>query len=82
MGTTTELKMVKGAILESKDDFFSIRHYDTEIFTYDKATKEAHMLLNCSVTSNKQIQRAINFFKVAEDKRVITLCGTKWGYHR
>ncbi len=82
MESTTSLKMVKGADLESKGDFFTIRHYDTEIFTYDKTTKKAHILLNCSVTSNKQIKRAIEFFDVDNDNVIIKENKEKWGYHR
>ncbi len=82
MGTTTELKLVKGANLESNDGIFTINHYDTEIFTYDRTTKKAHILLNCSVTSNKQIKRAIDFFDVDNDNVIIKENKEKWGYSR
>ena len=78
----TNLKLVKGANLQTNDGIFSIHHYGTEIFTWDQATKKAHILLNCSVTSNKQIKRAIDFFDVDNDNVIIKENKTKWGYHR
>ncbi len=74
----TELKLVKGAILEKKNNFHTIRHYNTEIFTYDEITKIAHTLINCSKTSNVQIKSALKYF---DPKDVIVKKNKKkWSY--
>lgn len=75
----TELKLVKNARLENENGLISIRHYDTIIYTYYERSQTSTCLLDCSVTSNKQIQMANDFFKPkkieAEHNK------EKWSYH-
>lgn len=77
---TKELKMVKGSNLFSSDGLITIEHYDTVIFTFDNATKKAWCLWNCSVTSNKMIKRAIDFFCVVGSKITHEYNSDKWSY--
>lgn len=75
----TSLKLVKGTSLFHKEGKISIRHYDTDIFKYDINTKKAWMLLNCSVTSNKMVKRAIDFFNIDESNLKVEHA-PKWSY--
>lgn len=61
--STQELKLVKKASIEKQGHVIKIRHYDTIIFAYDTKSENCYQLKNCSVTSNRQIQYAIEFFK-------------------
>jgi hypothetical protein len=61
-----------------KDNVFSLVHYDTTIFTYNETTKKAWTLQNCSMTSNKQIKRAVEWFKPLEIERINN--PIKWGF--
>lgn len=54
-----------------------IQHYETDIFIYDPAKNEAKVFLDCSRTSNKMIQRALDFFK---PEKVIKTNAEKWSY--
>lgn len=78
MNQTTELKLVKKAHLETNGIVSQIRHYDTIIFLYNQDTKIASCLMNCSVTSNKQIKYAIEFFR--PEKVNEKLNEDKWGF--
>lgn len=76
-----KLKMVKRAVLKNDNGVFIIEHYDTKIFEYNPKNKEAWCLLNCSVTSNKQIYAAIEFFGLKASEVKADLNKEKWGYH-
>ena len=67
---TPKLKMVKNSHLEYEDNLIKIIHYKSNIFEYDTITKTAQITLNYSLTSNKMINRAIDFFKLTNDRLV------------
>jgi len=74
------LKLVKRAVLQNnvEENTISIQHYDTIIFKINTVSKEATALKNCSMTSNRQIKHAIEFFKPV--KVTETLNDIKWGF--
>ena len=61
-----KLQFVKGAILKNIDGKIVIQHYETDIFIYDPITKQAEILQDCSMTSNRMIERAIYFYDISE----------------
>jgi len=71
--------MVKNATLFKEKEVYFIQHYDTKIFEYNTKTNEAWAYLNCSLTSNKQIRYAINFFSLDTDKMKIKY-SPKWAF--
>ena len=75
-----KLKLVKNAHLENNvsENTMSIKHYETIIFKIHTVSKIAECLKNCSVTSNKQIKYAIEFFNPVE--LIETENPLKWGY--
>lgn len=73
------LKMVKQSVLRMDGDKQIITHYEIDIFVYDTQTRKAECLKNCSMTSNRMIQRAIEFFNPVE---VIEKHAEKWSYSR
>jgi len=77
--TQQKLKLVKNAHLEKLGDVFAIRHYDTIIFTYNEKTHIATSVQDCSVTSNKQIRFANNFYRPVEIISSKSPAG-KWGF--
>lgn len=71
--------MVKNSILRNNDDnLIIIQHYETDIFIYNPVTKETKVKLNCSVTSNKMIYRALEFFNVSKYQDINE--ESKWSY--
>ncbi len=74
------LKFVKNAHIEKEGVVFIIRHYDTPIFQFDTKTEKAHALMDCSVTSNKQIRYAIEFFCVNPKNLTQENNPEKWSY--
>ena len=76
------LKFVKNAHIEKKGAVFIIRHYDTPIFQFDTKTDKAEALTNCSITSNKQIRYAIDFFCVKPENLTKTEHSEKWGFSK
>jgi hypothetical protein len=74
------LKLVKNAHLETDHNAntISIKHYETIIFSVHNGSRIATILKNCSVTSNKQIRYAIEFFKPVEI--IETLNAEKWSF--
>lgn len=66
----TGLKMVKNSSVFQERGIFFIRHYSTIIFAYNQKSKVAEINWNCSTTSNRMINRAIEFFNVAKDHQV------------
>jgi len=72
------VKLVKNAHLENQDGVFKIVHYDTVIFEYNAVSKRAWALMDCSMTSNRQIKFAERFFKPTIVKRDNN--PDKWGY--
>jgi len=79
MEKTTSLKMVKRATLVNENGVFLIHHYNTKIFEYNPENKEAWAYLNCSLTSNKQIKYAIEFFSLDADSIKIKY-SPKWAF--
>jgi len=73
------MKLVKRATLSKDNGVFIIRHYETKIFEYNPQNKEAWAYLNCSLTSNKQIKYAIDFFSLDADKIKIKY-SPKWAF--
>ena len=76
----SELKLVKNAHLEHDGNFLKVVHYGTEIFSYNMKTQKATCLKDCSMTSNRQIRHAIDFFNVNPKDMTITENSEKWGY--
>ena len=75
------LKLVKNAHLENDDsdkNILKIRHYETVIFVIHTVDSEAIVLKDCSVTSNKQIRYAIEFFKPTKIQENFVM--EKWQY--
>jgi hypothetical protein len=77
---TTGLKMVKNASIFSSGGILYIRHYATVIFAYNTETNKAEVLLHCSITSDRQIKTALEFFNVPAEKVTEILNGSKWGF--
>jgi len=79
MESTTNLKLVKRASIHNEAGVFVIQHYGTKIFEYNPENKEAWAYLNCSLTSNKQIKYAIDFFSLDAEKVKIKY-SPKWAF--
>ncbi len=79
MKSTTNLKLVKRATIHNESGVFIIQHYGTKIFEYNQDNDEAWAYLNCSLTSNKQIKYALDFFSVDPDKVKIKY-SPKWAF--
>ena len=75
------IKMVKNAKIFNDNGVYRIIHYETEIFSYNQATKIATIRMNLSQTSNRQIRRALDFFEV-EPKNIndLEIGHPKWSY--
>lgn len=74
----TELRLVKNALLIKEFSVIQVKHYDTIIYSYDPKTQKAWYLKNCSLTSNRQIKYANDFFKPISFKE--DFFKEKWGY--
>lgn len=77
-----KLQFVKGAFLKKsfldpENPKIIIQHYETDIFIMDENSKTAYVKKDCSLTSNRMIERAIFFY---EPKQVITEQVEKWSY--
>ncbi len=80
-GFNSDLQLVKGASVFIKDKIVYIKHYDTIIFAHDieKGITEADF--DCSMTSNKQINYALNHFNIIRASVINTHEGSKYNYH-
>ena len=78
--STVGLKMVKNASIFQERGVFFIRHYSTIIFAHNPKSGLCEANWNCSMTSDRQIRAAIQFFNIASDKVVNVSDGTKWQY--
>jgi hypothetical protein len=75
------LKMVKNAIIFSENGIYFIRHYETVIFAYNPESKLAEINWHCSMTSDRQIRSAIDFFNVKKENQIDVSDGVqKWRY--
>ena len=63
--STVGLKMVKNASIFQEHGVYFIRHYSTIIFAYNPQNKLCEANWHCSVTSDRQIRSAIQFFSIA-----------------
>jgi len=59
-----DLKLVKNAKLNNESGIFEIIHYGTTIFSHDKNNGITHINYDCSVTSNKQINYALDYLGI------------------
>lgn len=60
----TGLKMVKNASIFSENGVYFIRHYKTIIFAYNPQNQKCEVKMGLSLTSNRQIKEALNFFEI------------------
>ena len=74
------LKMVKGASIFSKDGIIYIIHYNTVIFAFDSINNVCEADLDCSMTSNRQINFALEHFGIVKASVINTHEGSKWNY--
>ena len=77
---TVGLKMVKNASVIKQGGVIFIKHYETVIFAYNLESKLAECNFNCSMTSNRQIRSALEFFGVTGASIVDVSDGSKWAY--
>ena len=80
--STSGLKMVKNASIFQERGIYFIRHYQTIIFAYNPESRVCEANWNCSMTSNRQINYAINFFNIAKSNIIDVSDGSKWEYSR
>lgn len=74
------LKMVKNASIFQERGIYFIRHYETIIFAHNPGTKLTEVNWHCSITSDRQIRSAIEFFNVEKSDIVDVSDGAKWNY--
>jgi hypothetical protein len=74
------LKMVKNAAIFQERSIYFIRHYATIIFAHNPKTGLTECNWNCSMTSNRQIRSALQFFNVDDENIVNVSDGSKWAY--
>ena len=74
------LKMVKNAVIFQERSIYFIRHYETIIFAHNPKTGLTECNWNCSMTSNRQIRSALQFFNVDDENIVNVSDGSKWAY--
>lgn len=78
---TSGLKMVKNANIFQENGVYFIRHYDTIIFAYNPENRICEVNWHCSMTSNRQIRSAIQFFGIDESNIIDVSDGSqKWRY--
>ena len=75
-----DLKMVKNAMIFSKNGIVYIKHYDTIIFAYDSKNGICEADLDCSSTSNRQIRFALDHFGIPPASVINIHDGSKWNY--
>ena len=78
--STAGLKMVKNASIFQERGIFFIRHYSTVIFAYNPQSKLCEANWHCSMTSDRQIRSAIDFFNIAPGKVIDVSDGSKRSY--
>jgi len=74
------IKLVKNSTVFEKDGFIYAVHYGTVIFQLDLTTKETLINLNCSTTSNRLIDRCLDYYSLSRDDTTDTHKGSKWNY--
>jgi len=74
------IKLVKNSTVFEKDGFIYAVHYGTVIFQRDLATTETLINLNCSTTSNRLIDRCLDYYGLSRDDATDTHKGSKWNY--
>ncbi len=74
------IKLVKNSTVFSKDGFVYAVHYGTVLFQYDMNTSETLINLDCSTTSNRLIDRCLDFYGVNRKDCINTHDGSKWNY--
>lgn len=80
-GVEIGLKMVKGANIFKENGTYFIRHYETIIFAYNEDSRLAEINWHCSMTSDRQIRSAIQFFGIDEKNIIDVSDGSqKWRY--
>lgn len=79
-GYDSDMKMVKGASMFMKNGIVYIKHYKTIIFAYDEKNNICEADLDCSMTSNRQISRALDHFGIPQASVINTHDGEKWNY--
>ena len=62
IGFRSSMDMVKNASLFQVKGVTYIKHYDKIIFAYDSKKKICEIDYNCSMTSNRMINRALSYF--------------------
>ena len=72
--------MVKNAVIFQERSIYFIRHYATIIFAHNPKTGLTECNWNCSMTSNRQIRSALQFFNVDDENIVNVSDGSKWAY--
>lgn len=74
------LKMVKNASIFNENGVYFIRHYQTIIFAYDTKSNRIEVNWNCSMTSDRQIRSALQFFGINKDDVINVHQGEKWNF--
>ena len=74
------IKLVKNSSVFEKDGFIYAVHYGTVIFQREISTGETLINLNCSTTSNRLIDRCLNYYELDRNQATNTHEGGKWNY--
>lgn len=74
------IKLVKNSSVFEKDGFVYAVHYGTVIFQREVITGETLINLNCSTTSNRLIDRCLDYYGLERADTIDTHEGSKWNY--
>ena len=74
------LELVKNAFLYYDKGVFYIRHYSTVIFAYDSKSKICEINYGCSLTSNRQVNYALDYFGILFAAAIDVHKGRKMNY--
>ena len=76
----SDMQMVKNASMFTLKGVTYIKHYSTIIFAHDANKGITEADFNCSMTSNRQIRYALNYFGIPEASVINTHEGSKMNY--
>lgn len=74
------IKLVKNSTVFEKGGFIYAVHYGTIIFQHELVTRETLINLNCSTTSNRLIDRCLDYYNQVREDAIDTHEGSKWNY--